>query len=424
MQFKAMDETLVEINKIKNITSIQFYYIKNVIPSLIVSYDNGKVLNLCSKDKYFIELVRKVRDVYSVEKDNQVLETITGKHGIDIDDTTKKIIENASLEKVNELYSFYAEKCSYDESLLFQIDEFEMLFPIVEYHLKDFFSKTNMNISINNDYTGYRNNYIVTGKIDGVNKTFKILFNNTRDNEYEFTICGLFPKCSSLNMKVKFEKEKIEVELNIPDYDIYSVSSYISFDAGIKSITEVIKNNIPMFYQNNDLEEYTSDEKIANHKSDDLKWYILPWNALYATNTKSSSITPSSKIVEKHNVYMQSDNESFIEKENYSKTFVREIQDGIVPEEVVLDEEIKNITCLPLSDEVYVIETRFLSSRGTDGYYEEKLNNKYFYHIARSETGIKGIVRDESININKDDINSKGDLLSKPRVLSLLKGDK
>ena len=82
MRVNKMDDILMQIYDIKNIEEVWIYDLSSsisvdnrlpIIPSLYVSYDGGKVINLCNKDKYFDVLFKKVREVYSVEKDRIIV---------------------------------------------------------------------------------------------------------------------------------------------------------------------------------------------------------------------------------------------------------------------------------------------------------------------------------------------------------------
>ena len=145
---QEMDPMLIKIQEIKDIEEIRFSDLMpstlgdkiTVLPSLLVVYNGGKMLNLCSKDSYFDVLVRKVFQVYNREKDRVVSDPTYDPFGLKkkllIDERTKAILETGSLTKVNEIYSFYDTKKSYDRTLIFQSDTLRMLLPIIKYHLK------------------------------------------------------------------------------------------------------------------------------------------------------------------------------------------------------------------------------------------------------------------------------------------------
>ena len=129
MQLYGMDRELIEIYKLRNIESIKLWdLVKNgtgkllVIPTLLVTYDGGKYLNISANEKYFRVFVQKVVEVYHNEKDNLLEDGLTDpfklRPKIDIDEKTKVILESGRLEQLNEIYSFYDGKDSYDSSIV------------------------------------------------------------------------------------------------------------------------------------------------------------------------------------------------------------------------------------------------------------------------------------------------------------------
>ena len=124
MRLYSMDSLIIEIYNIRNIESVNIYDIVstsssevNLIPSLLVTYDGGKVINLCRNDKYFDIFVKKVIEVYNDEK-NKILEDSLSDpfklyKNIRIDERTKSILENGTIIEINELYKFYNEKKYY-----------------------------------------------------------------------------------------------------------------------------------------------------------------------------------------------------------------------------------------------------------------------------------------------------------------------
>ena len=181
MAIKVMDSLLIKIYGIKDIEEIHITDLVpssregklDVLPSLFIMYDGGKYLSLCSQDKYFDVFVRKVFQVYNLEKDRAIVDPRFNPFGtrtkIRIDDYSKSILESGELTLINEIYRFYDNKKSYENNLLFQEDEFRILLPIIKYHLKQLFDCTDRVITLDsNNINGYRSNYTLDYKIDGI----------------------------------------------------------------------------------------------------------------------------------------------------------------------------------------------------------------------------------------------------------------
>ena len=191
MMIRIMDPMLIKIYNIKDIEEIKFTDLWpssrgdkiTVLPSLYISYDGGKYLSLCSQDKYFDVFVRKVFQVYNLEKNRVIVDPDFDPFGkrtkLKINDRTKAILESGDLSKINEIYSFYDQKKSYEHSLAFQSDELRLLLPIIKYHLKQIFDCTDRNIDLSGDVVnGYRNNYGIQYKIDGLDDMLLVNFIN------------------------------------------------------------------------------------------------------------------------------------------------------------------------------------------------------------------------------------------------------
>lgn len=402
MQFYAMDPVLIEINKIKNLEMIKFYYILDSIPSISIIYDNGKILNLCSRDKFFIELVRKVKDVYNEEKDKQILKPFGGST-LDVDDLTKNMLENGNIENINNIYDGYTDKCAYDQTLLLQKDKIMPILTILEYHLKDFLSKTDMNVSFSNKLIGYRNNYTIEGTLNGNPKIFKIRVIQEDENNYTFKVGGILNLGNEIDVNVSFKKDKIVIYLDIDNYNFSGTYEYYFDKDKLISSIHISDNDTLKCYKKSEL------PKAKNG------FYLLPWNALYGLNAKNDN-----DIVEQHLIYLDETDNYSLCKENYFKSYFK---NGNKYAEIILDAMKKDTFCIPLEDleNVYLIETLFSNTRGTNGYYKEFLSDNYFYNLARAND-IKSIKQDDMIPIDKDMVLSRSDFSNKDNMLKLVRG--
>lgn len=432
MQFNTMDETLISIYNIRNIESIKLYDMVlnsastfSIVPALLVYFDGGKALNLCAKDEYFDTLVKKVVEVYRDEKDNVLEDNLTDpfhfSRNIDIDEHSKTVIENGSLEQVNQLYTFYENKEHYEGSLFFEKDEVELLLPIVKYHIYLFLSNSDITIHFDDELSGYRNNYILSGKVNGIPLDFPITFQKIDSNKYKFYIGNVIETTQPMEIEISFEKDKIEVLVSMPKYDLKSSSSYIITNANVKAITNIRKGNTSIYYTNTDLEVGENELlNIANiDQESQLSWVKLPWDAYYGFNSSITDLSGSEKLSEIANMYLGINGNSFIKKEFFSKNYYRKSVTGIIGQNVCLDEATKQTIgiCTHKNDGIYLIETAFLDTYDSSGYYNEKLKNHYFYHMVKSDD-LKSINGKDLISISKDDeVFDSGDILSYALVL-------
>lgn len=426
MQFLSMDETLIKINKLKNIDSIDLKFIKNKIPFLIVFYDNGKYLSLASDDNYFKEFIRRVKYVYLKEKSEG--------RDIIIDNDTADILENGNLDNINDIYSYYSNKCLYDESLLFESDKVKSLIEIVKYHLRELFSKTNINVCFDGCINGYRTFYTINGKVNGYNSIIKLSYREVGINNYEFIISGIIPGLNEILMNITFDKESIKVYTNIPSYEITSKYEYFASNQGVKCNKRIFKDNTLLYINDKELEETNkpSYSLIDFDSTGNLKWFKLPWGAYYATDIKYSSLGTNNEIgadlKRSHEeelrsvriMYVDCNDDYFVKKDIYSKIYVVYVNGEVNSQKVTLDKMSKNLLCLRISDnsDAYVIETEFTDLKGFDGYYDEHLEGNYYYHLV-SAPSIIDIQSEDIKPIDKDSVLYKSDLLDKKIVLKV-----
>lgn len=438
MRLYSTDSLIIEIYNIRNIESINIYDIVSpgsskldVIPSMLVIYDGGKTINLCSRDKYFHMLVRKVTEVYNDEKNNVLEDSLSDpfklRKSIEIDEHTKSILESGTLTNINSLYKFYNEKKNYEWSLLFKSDEAKLLIPIVKYHINQLFSLTDMNVCFDDNLNGYKNTYMLNGAINGIFKYFPVVIDEAGDNEYVVEIGGLLENSGTVTMAIRFLKDRISVDVNISNYNIIGEFTYLISTDVVKEIQSIKKDNIPVHYKNNDLSEIANPYKSVTDFDQDtnLKWFRLPWEAIYGVNSNIEELSENEKIIQIHNMYVDNSTEhSFMRKEYISKNYIRNGVGSNFGENISLDEAIKNTIgiCLNKEDGTYLIETSFLDAVHANGYYDEKLRRKYFYHLMQSSS-IRDIDREKLVNISEEDgILEDADILNDSLILKLVKG--
>lgn len=438
MQFHTMNHTLIDIYNIRNIQSIKLYDMVVsktpklvIIPALFVVYDGGKEINLCAKDKYFSTLVKKVVQVYKDEKDNILEDSLIDPfhihEHIQIDSHSQEVLSSGTLENIHELYQFYDKKESYEGSLLFQKDEVDLLLPIIKYHLIEMFSHTDKTIQFEEKCTGYRDYYIIDGFLNGIPQAIPFTYDKVDNDTSIFTIGSLLENHDSIRVVLHFAQDKIIVQVSLGSYDIVGDFTYAISDGVVKAISDIQKGNLTIQYQNMDLP--MCDNEYLNLANFDrptaLQWFQLPWDAYYGVHSHIEDISDTEKIVEISNMYLGCCGQSFMRKEYFSKHYCRQSATGALRENTSLSEVIKNTmgVCISGQEGIYLIETAFLDTLQKDGYYDERLSNRYFYHIVKNKKGIKNICGKSMIAVSKaDGIFSNGDTMNTSLMLKIVRG--
>ena len=441
MQIYGMDEKLIEIQNIRNLTSIKldsFIYSAEksskveLIPILTIYYDGGKSISLSFRHKYFDSFVKKVTEVYNDEKNNILEDSLTDpfklRSHIVIDEHTKEILEKGTLSNISDIYSNYSNKFSYDNSLLFQKDEFMLLIDIIKYHIENLFSKTDLNVKFYNGFQGYRDTYLGKAYVDGLDKNIIVNYYKESDNCYTFNIGGILDNCNSIDMSINFKKDRIEVIIKNDKLGLYSDYTYIASNGNIKQVINVSRKDKAVIYENKDLDRCENNIKSVTELDGktEFDWFMLPWGALYGINNEVEDLSDNEKMVKTYSMYAHEMDNAFMKKENYSKTYKKNSTTALSAHEIVIDDMLKNTLCICISkqDKLYMIETSFLESSYPNGYYQEKLQNKYFYHVVQSENGIEGIVLDNGVNIDKETVLSSAEIKDSDKMIRLIRGDK
>ena len=440
MMINTMDPMLIKIYQIKDIEEISFTDLApssrgdrlTVMPNLFVRYDGGKYLSLCNQDKYFDVFVRKVYEVYNLEKNRVIVDPDFDPFGhrtrLKIDDRTKAIFETGSLTTVNGIYSFYDKKKSYEHSLVFQSDELRLLLPIIKYHLKQIFDCTDRVITLGEDtLNGYRNNYGISYKLDGLDDILLINFIGHNNNESSLYIRSRDKKFKPIEMRIAFGKTSIQVDCYFKDYELFSSNEYrIERDNSITDTFRVIKNGQPIIYKNFALERV--ENPVPNitgiDSAEDVTWYKLPWNAMYGAGNGIEVLSEVDEIVMVHNKYLAIVGNEFMLREYASKEYQRRKTFEANANRVVMDEVNKRVYGILLNEKesIYLIETYFDDVLRGNGYYDSYLRDQYYYHIAQNKNRLLGLNTGDLVTISQDDnIVRSADLLVIDDLRKLLK---
>lgn len=434
MRVYSMEPELIEIYNIRNLESIKVWdLVMNsssktlVIPAILIIYDGGKHMNLCAKDKYFDVFVKKVLEVYRDEKNNILEDSLTDPfrlHSrISCDEHSASILDQDSIYDINEIYKFYRDKDAYRGSLLFQSSNVKPLIPMIKYHLEEFFKNTDRVVSIDSDISGYRDRYVLEGRVDGCLTSFPMTFEKVSDNEYKFQVGGVYKDGSPTDLSINFKNDGLEIVISLGD-KLVSTTNYKIVDGAVKVINDVVRNGITIKYYNGDAplaEESLFDNLKAIDHDDNLTWYRLPWGALFGANVNILDLSDSEKVIEIADKFIDGTDSSFVCLEHYSKNYKRNKTAKVLADSVVLDSLGKSMIggSIDADNKIFVIETAFDGI--TTDYYS---NSKYFYHGVYSDNGVNGIKRESLVPLGySQDVLSGSDLTNKYKMKVLVKGE-
>ena len=434
MRIEKMDELLIRINKLKNIRSIQYndlFLTTNnkihILPSLVVFYENMQCINLCINDKYFYELLKKVKEVYLEEKDKETDDLYFNPFynnlgiKIEIDPLTQSLLDESNLDEINSLYSMYDKDKSYEQGLLFKEDELNTILPIIKYNIKETLNGFNTSIFFEDEINGYQDNYCLKADIDGRFSLIPIVITKESFNKYNVRVGGLFKTLNPLEIKIEFNNDSIRIANEIIDLK-YSNSYEYKIENGV-----VVENHSMLL--NEELKQYEETilpktinelENLTNLGiKEELEWFILPWKSLYGFKKESNILSNVEKIEYIHNIYFSKLNDGFVCRDYISKNYKKKVKayDDL---NVELETVERVVTGVNLDNSLYVIESKF-SDKGTNGYYKAYLRDKYFYHLCDKE--LSEISEEELVPLDSynSGVINKADLLKKNKMYKLVK---
>ena len=428
MNLNIMDPKQIEINKIKNLQYISFYDVtlpmKNgnltqnvLVPALMVKAD-GKTFNYSVMDKDFVRFVHKVITVYHKEKDKAPVEGATPSlipNGIVFDNEySKKIFEDARFLDENELVGFYYDKDSYDNTLMFEIDEVNNTMDIIRYVIKDFAALTNTTINLSTRWKGYRNRYRNEAEKNGKLTNIVIEYKKQSDNEYHVKILNIGDLGQEYNVIIRFLDNQVYIFGKYGDIEV--TTEIIIDDNGARFLYYVYQKRNPIIYNSGDLEitDMPYDNIVNLDSKDEFTWYKLPWNAYIGKSTKISEVDKATSISTNHIMYLDIIGDNFYKREFYNKKLSREKTKTQQRVKITVDEFRKRTIGFKLDEDNFLIETSFKKALG-DGEYQDKLINRYFYHVVKAKD-IKEIKKDNLKPVTKDLVTDKAHLVDDKKI--------
>ena len=417
MTYNVMDPVLIEIYGIKDLNFVKFYDLtlsesnkQIIVPSLLISYGNGKYLNMSVKEKYFDVYVKKVIEVYNEEKENNT---------VSVDERSKLILENGRLSNEEKITSFYDGKDSYDNSLIFQSDEIKSIMDIIRYEIKSFGEFANLNMSLSDNFRGYRTNYVMEASINGIFTYLLVQYDKIDDNHYQVSIGNLGGANNNFIIEISFTDDSIDIACVYKDIlfnDIFSID-------GKKAsyIRRIIRDDKPIKFESGNLEKVTPQEtNIINldYDCEGFSWYRLPWSSYFGHKEAREVLSGETVISSKHTIYLDINNDNFYKRDFYTKEVATDSTASRIGISIILD-ELRKRTYGFKSGDCFVIETGFKKASG-DGEYQEKFAGKYYYHVA-SVKKVSEIHRDKLFKVDKEIVDESADLLSDVK-LKMIRG--
>ena len=203
---KRMSETLIQISSIKNLNMVNFYRLSDdgkSLPGIIAYYGNGKTINLCSADEGFSELLDKVVEVYSHEKEFGRIVT---------DNYTGRVLER-SISTSGEDYERLLERFTETSNPLFLDKAFAhvMVIPAVKFIIESIYNINDMPVNWDLYNKTWYGRGILTGSVKEKSVKFPYLITRYNDKIHHVIINGVLHSGNALNFDIVHDFKGIKI---------------------------------------------------------------------------------------------------------------------------------------------------------------------------------------------------------------------
>ena len=426
MKTIARDVELLEIREIKEISSIHYKDLFQPTPNgkkrlnqgFIITYGpTDKIMFLMETDPYFDEFVKRIREVYLEEKGHIIREGILGKEYIEIDTLTEQMLLNGHLDENNTLYQEYANQEAYEDSLLMEEDQVKALFPIIQYHLKEFlkmFSKTLTNIELSNGNNGI---YTIKATLDNIPTTIPILI-EWDDTKWKVTFGNILQKSIPIAMMGTMSEKKITIKTYLLEYHYEDQTDYKISNDSIEEERTIRYQGNRIYLKTNKLPQVTEQIPVTTIDLDskNITWYQLPWDSYLGLYEEKCYFTEDGepteeeqqeRIVTNKIIYLSQSKNHFLIKEIATKRFHKKIDDRTEGGNIPLDYMNKRRIGI-IDQDTTTVETHF-TGNGVTGKYKKSLAGKYYYEV---------YAKDQKFFLSREDgLLEKSDLFEPKRYL-------
>lgn len=273
---KRMSEALLQISSIKNLDMVNFYRLSedgSSLPGIVAYYDGGKVINLCSADEGFSELLNKVVEVYSDEKESGRIVT---------DNYTGRLL-NRSISTSSEDYEKMLEGFEETPNPLFLDKAFShiMVIPTVKYIVESIYGINDMPVNWNLLNKCWFGRGTLTASVKEKTTKFPYLITRHNDKIHRVIINGVLHPGNSLTVDIIHDLKGICINFSdsFKGYkgsyiaDITGPAPGYSFDIGCEGKT--------LYHDEGMLPDSPEVNRIEALKFSlpdaEFKEYMLPW---------------------------------------------------------------------------------------------------------------------------------------------------
>lgn len=404
--YSVQNEKYMEINEIKDISSIHVYNLINPenvleysnIMGILVFYGSGKDLNYIQNDEEFLYFFETVRRVYESEKNSR---------HIYADELTKYFLDsmNPSLI-IKDIKSNIGNIGTQNKKIYYRIKEVESNYNILEFVLENFLSFLGRNVDIVH-VKGMGTNFALEMYENNLLRKLEFKYKAESDLKSMYVFKGIINGNKELYVSIDYSDGLL---INLYDSS-NRVKCVHRLDKKTSSlVTEMYIDGECKLRKFESLEQYGENIPYLNEEENSYNKYILPWKdivLLNVVNKSDSMVLENRKDIEltedgvkvvnlEDQVLKFSENVKSLIYVSSSETHFRVIRQsetlksGYTPSLYKLSnvtlrtcEEASITNYYFVGDDFVVKETSFVPTLLGSGVYKSELEGKNFYKVYR-----------------------------------------
>lgn len=404
--YSVQNEKYMEINEIKDISSIRVYNLINPenvleysnIMGILVFYGSGKDLNYIQNDEEFLYFFETVRRVYESEKNSR---------HIYADELTKYFLDsmNPSLI-IKDIKSNIGNIGTQNKKIYYIIKEVESNYNILEFVLENFLSFLGRNVDIVH-VKGMGTNFALEMYENNLLRKLEFKYKAESDLKSMYVFKGIINGNKELYVSIDYSDGLL---INLYDSS-NRVKCVHRLDKKTSSlVTEMYIDGECKLRKFESLEQYGENIPYLNEEENSYNKYILPWKdivLLNEVNKNDSMVLENRKDIEltedgvkvvnlEDQVLKFSENVKSLIYVSSSETHFRVIRQsetlksGYTPSLYKLSnvtlrtcEEASITNYYFVGDDFVVKETSFVPTLLGSGVYKSELEGKNFYKVYR-----------------------------------------
>lgn len=375
--YQFMTKQEIEIEQINHLKMIHLYQLGGS-DAIAVYYDNNKQMNLCSMDKGYPALMKKVLQLYSecADKDSIIIDTNT--RTLFEKTLTAEAFYTSFYHRIGKHYQNI--ESTFSPKFASECVLRETLTPMLKYYLSQLYHMWNINVVFEEESLGWHRNCVFKVQKNEEILLLPVRMTPTRDNEFCVTIGNFLQDLCKLTFEIMYEENQLFIRFESEEFKLFGESRFEIALGTVSGYTTIWEAGQPVYHQQEPVEYLTDFEthpKLLNNLNMDFTHATickLPWGG-HIIVRQLEQADENYKRTDYDTLFFE-EYRSKLTLHLYSHSLVENMSDGL---KLRTDGAIMNQ--LYYGDKRPEVETHFLSAGYYSGWdYKTYLENRYFYN--------------------------------------------